>query len=61
MTGPARQCADEWIDPRLLDPRREIEKHRDHPASHDKPLAFLMGAGEPRTWRFRALASPRRA
>jgi hypothetical protein len=27
------------------DPRREIEKLRDHLASHDKPLAFLIGAG----------------
>jgi hypothetical protein len=27
------------------DPRREIEALRDHLASHDKPLAFLIGAG----------------
>jgi SIR2-like domain len=27
------------------DPRREIETLRDHLASHDKPLAFLIGAG----------------
>jgi hypothetical protein len=27
------------------DPRREIETVRDHLASHDKPLAFLIGAG----------------
>lgn len=27
------------------DPRREVEGLRDHLASHDKPLAFLIGAG----------------
>jgi hypothetical protein len=27
------------------DPRREIEKLREHFASHDKPIAFLVGAG----------------
>lgn len=27
------------------DPRREVEKLRDHLASHDKPIAFLVGAG----------------
>jgi len=27
------------------DPRREVEKLRDHLASHDKPIAFLIGAG----------------
>ena len=27
------------------DPRREIEKLREHLASHDKPLALLIGAG----------------
>lgn len=27
------------------DPRREIEKLRDHLASHDKPLGLLIGAG----------------
>jgi hypothetical protein len=27
------------------DPRREIEKLRGHLASHDKPIAFLIGAG----------------
>jgi hypothetical protein len=27
------------------DPKREVEKLRDHLASHDKPLAFLVGAG----------------
>jgi len=27
------------------DPRREIETIRDHLASHDKPIAFLIGAG----------------
>jgi hypothetical protein len=27
------------------DPRREVEKLRDHLASHDKPVAFLIGAG----------------
>jgi SIR2-like protein len=27
------------------DPRREVEKVRDHLASHDKPIAFLIGAG----------------
>jgi len=27
------------------DPKREVEKLRDHLASHDKPLAFLIGAG----------------
>lgn len=27
------------------DPRREIEKLREHLASHDKPIAFLVGAG----------------
>jgi hypothetical protein len=31
--------------PRYHDPRREIETVRDHLASHDKPLAFLIGAG----------------
>lgn len=27
------------------DPKKAIETLRDHLASHDKPLAFLMGAG----------------
>jgi hypothetical protein len=27
------------------DPRREVEKLRDHLAAHDKPIAFLIGAG----------------
>jgi hypothetical protein len=27
------------------DPRHEIEKFREHLASHDKPIAFLLGAG----------------
>jgi SIR2-like domain len=27
------------------DPRREVEKLREHFASHDKPIAFLIGAG----------------
>ncbi|MCW3101337.1 MAG: hypothetical protein JWL77_6955, partial [Chthonomonadaceae bacterium] len=27
------------------DPRREVEKLRAHLASHDKPIAFLVGAG----------------
>ncbi len=27
------------------DPRREVEKLRDHLASHDAPIAFLIGAG----------------
>jgi hypothetical protein len=27
------------------DPRREVEKLREHLASHDKPIAFLIGAG----------------
>lgn len=27
------------------DPRREVEKLREHLASHDKPIAFLVGAG----------------
>jgi uncharacterized protein YciI len=27
------------------DPKREVEKLRDHLASHDKPLALLIGAG----------------
>ncbi len=31
--------------PKFHDPRREIETLRDHLASHDKPLAFLIGAG----------------
>jgi hypothetical protein len=31
--------------PSTHDPRREIEKLREHLASHDKPLALLIGAG----------------
>lgn len=27
------------------DPRREVEKLREHLAAHDKPIAFLLGAG----------------
>jgi hypothetical protein len=34
-----------WSDTHYLDPRREIEKLRDQLAAHDKPLAFLFGAG----------------
>ena len=34
-----------WPDTRYLEPRREIEKLRDQLAAHDKPLAFLFGAG----------------
>jgi SIR2-like domain len=30
---------------RALDPLVEVEKLRDHLASHDKPIAFLFGAG----------------
>lgn len=30
---------------RAHDPRREVETLREHLASHDKPLAFLIGAG----------------
>lgn len=30
---------------RTHDPRREVEKLRAHLASHDKPIAFLVGAG----------------
>jgi hypothetical protein len=35
----------DWAETRFLDPRPEVEKLRDQLASHDKPLAFLMGAG----------------
>ncbi len=45
MAGDARDGGPAWIDARFLDPRREVEKLRDQLAAHDKPLAFLMGAG----------------
>lgn len=44
----ARTRAIRYLTPGLAsthDPRREIEKLREHLASHDKPLALLIGAG----------------
>jgi hypothetical protein len=45
MSGSVTRGGSEWTDSKFLDPRREVEKLRDQLAAHDKPLAFLMGAG----------------